>query len=167
MKISKITESDRAFFRSLLSIPEVCIPYYIGDPFLESELDEEFSYYLESNPLYVIRLNEKPVGLIGIHPFLARINGTMESWSISYAILPEYQGRGVCSEAVKLALVEFRDNHPFASIYGATSINNEGSIRVLLKAGFKVCELGNETDEELIFKKPNIIFETFTTWVRM
>lgn len=52
---------------------------------------------------YVIRLNnpeKTPVGELHIHWYTKE----RESWEVGYCIFPEYQGRGYCTEAAKLAL---------------------------------------------------------------
>ena len=76
--------------------------------------------------------NPKLIGIIGHY----RIQPENYRCEIGYMILPEYNGKGIVSEAVKVVLEYGFDDLQMHSIEGVIDPENKASERVLQKNGF-------------------------------
>ena len=79
-----------------------------------------------------IKGNSKLIGVIGHY----RIQPENHRCEIGYMILPQYNGQGIVTEAVKVVLEYGFDDLQMHSIEGVIDPNNIASERVLLKNGF-------------------------------
>ena len=79
-----------------------------------------------------IKGNPKLIGVIGHY----RIQPENHRCEIGYMILPQYNGQGIVTEAVKVVLEYGFDDLQMHSIEGVIDPNNSASERVLLKNGF-------------------------------
>ena len=79
-----------------------------------------------------IKGNPKLIGVIGHY----RIQPENHRCEIGYMILPQYNGQGIVTEAVKVVLEYGFDDLQMHSIEGIIDPNNIASERVLLKNGF-------------------------------
>ncbi len=79
-----------------------------------------------------IKGNPKLIGVIGHY----RIQPENHRCEIGYMILPQYNGQGIVTEAVKVVLEYGFDDLQMHSIEGVIDPNNIASERVLLKNGF-------------------------------
>ena len=79
-----------------------------------------------------IKGNSKLIGVIGHY----RIQPENHRCEIGYMILPQYNGQGIVTEAVKVVLEYGFDDLKMHSIEGIIDPNNIASERVLLKNGF-------------------------------
>jgi len=61
----------------------------------------------------------------------------LEDVDIGYALLPEYTGKGYAEEAALGVLKNAQDEHLLRRVVAVTAIDNQGSIRLLEKTGFK------------------------------
>jgi ribosomal-protein-alanine N-acetyltransferase len=76
--------------------------------------------------------NPKLIGIIGHY----RIQPEHYRSEIGYMVLPEYNGQGITSEAVKAILMYGFDDMQLHSVEAIIDPNNHGSARVLEKSGF-------------------------------
>jgi ribosomal-protein-alanine N-acetyltransferase len=80
--------------------------------------------------------------LIGCGGFTSRpVDGTVAT---GYSLLPSYRGKGFATEAVR-ALAEWAFGHPeVRKIIAETLIENEPSVRVLKRTGFRRAKKASE-----------------------
>lgn len=76
--------------------------------------------------------NPKMLGIIGHY----RIQPENHRAEIGYMILPEYQGKGIISEAIRLAVAYGFDQMQLHSVEAVIDPENTASERVLIKNGF-------------------------------
>lgn len=114
---------------------------YIPRP-LVTNFDEAFAHYqmiedkIESNEginwAITLKGNEKLIGIIGHY----RIQPENHRCEIGYMILPEYQGHGIVTEAIKVVLEFGFEDLKMHSIEAVIDPKNKASERVLQKNGF-------------------------------
>ena len=80
---------------------------------------------------FIIELDSKPIGILNI--------GQLDHWSpeIGYAVLPEYQGNGYGTEAVKMALNWLKERL-YKHCHTTVLKTNERSLNLLKSLGFKI-----------------------------
>lgn len=78
--------------------------------------------------LWAIRLDENPIGFVGIYDFMYNPN-------LFFAIVNERRGQGYATECVKLVTDYIHDNYG-TSLTATTYENNNLSISVLHKSGY-------------------------------
>lgn len=76
------------------------------------------------------RVSDRLLGDIGLH---LSTDGTTGELGFSFA--PASQGRGLASEAVRLAVASFFAHTPVTQVIGVTDARNEASIRLLERIG--------------------------------
>ena len=77
---------------------------------------------------------KKVVGSFGVHD----VNFHKKSCEISYALSPNFWGKGVFMDVLKLALQRLINEYHFHRITAVTSSENFRSIEALKKIGFKI-----------------------------
>jgi [ribosomal protein S5]-alanine N-acetyltransferase len=138
---SELADAEAAGNRELSAALDVGVPEWPPEGIADAL--ELFAPRLRRDPLLAGWLNwywilVDPIGgrtLIGSGGFTAAPQkGTV---AVGYSLLPAYRGKGYATEAVK-ALVEWAFSHPeVRKVIAETLPDNEPSIRVLLRAGFK------------------------------
>ena len=98
----------------------------IASRLISSEAGDGHPFGLFDNDVLVGRLN-----LAGI------VRGPFQSAGLGYWMDSAYTGRGLASAAVRAVIETGRDKLGLHRIEASTLLNNAGSQRVLLKAGFK------------------------------
>jgi RimJ/RimL family protein N-acetyltransferase len=144
-------DADAAFVCELLNTPKFI--KYIGDRGVRS-IDEsrEFietryrqSYRDHGYGLYVVEVvkDQLPVGICG---FVRR--ATLPGPDLGFAFLPEYEGQGYGVESAA-AVLEYGERHlGFKTVYAITTLDNQASIRLLEKLGFKFESLTSSAEGE-------------------
>jgi len=96
--------------------------------------------YVESGRAwaYKIILDEQAVGSIGI--WESDYEGQPIN-EITWMVLPAYQGRGICSQAVRAVLDKAHMEGRWDVIHAFTGVNNAPSNAVCRKAGFSMLEV--------------------------
>ncbi|MCW8878275.1 MAG: GNAT family N-acetyltransferase [Kangiellaceae bacterium] len=100
---------------------------YLNEGPLKSYQENGFGLYLAE-----LKLKKYPVGLCG----LVKREG-LEHPDIGYALMPDFWGAGLASEAARATLEYAQNSLGIAQVLGITSMNNASSIRVLEKIGFR------------------------------
>ena len=100
---------------------------YLNEGPLKSYQENGFGLYLAE-----LKLKQYPVGLCG----LVKRDG-LEHPDIGYALLPDFWGAGLASEAARATLEYAQQSLGIDQVLGITSMNNASSIRVLEKIGFR------------------------------
>ena len=132
--------ADRGLILELLNEPSFI--QNIGDRGVRTLSAAE--RYIEAGPaasyarngfgLYLVQLKEsnEPIGMCGLIK-----RDALEDVDVGYAFLPRYWSRGYAIESV-LAVLEYAKNIVrLKRVVAIVDPNNEGSIRVLEKAGFR------------------------------
>ncbi len=60
-----------------------------------------------------------------------------EIWEVGWAVLPDFQGRGLATEAMNLLLEIIRNEHKGRAIHAFPSVDNGASNAVCRKLGFE------------------------------
>ena len=131
---------DARFVLGLLNEPSFLL--HIGDKGVRTE--DEARRYIAEGPLasyarsgyglYVVALREggAPIGICGL---LKR--DWLEDVDLGFALLPPYCGHGYAFEAASAVLAQARDPFGLRRIVAITSLENESSIRLLGRLGFR------------------------------
>ena len=146
-----ITETDRLILRELDHDDAPFILKLVNEPsWLENIGDknvhnlEDAQRYLDEGPLksyqengfglYLaeLKLKKYPVGLCG----LVKREG-LDHPDIGYALLPDFWGAGLASEAARATLQYAQDKLGIDQVLGVTSMDNASSMRVLEKIGLR------------------------------
>ena len=145
---------DTGFVLGLLNEPSFLL--HIGDKGVRTEDDARryiaegplASYARSGYGLYVVELREgrSPIGICGL---LKR--DWLEDVDLGFALLPAYWGRGYAFEAAAAVLAQGRNQFGLRRIVAITSLDNEASIRLLGKLGFRLERVARFTEggEEL------------------
>lgn len=120
-------------------------------------LDEIIKEYDRENGDYswIIEANGTPVGTIAAF----RYNKADNSLNIGYSIFREHWGNGYASEALSLACQYLLDEEGIACLKAWSGVDNIGSNKVLLRAGFVEAEASEEDRSTGINKDDKIYFE--------
>lgn len=145
-------DTDAAFIFDLLNSPKFI--QYIGDRGVRSAEDAanfiedryRQSYRDHGYGLYAVELKDgKKIGMCG---FVRR--DTLPGPDIGFAFLPEFEGQGYGFESASAMMKYGRSHLGFGEILAITSIENDASIRLLEKLGFKFERLIESPEGETI-----------------
>lgn len=141
--LSELKTEDAAFILKLYNDRDFIS--YIGDKGIRSIKDAE--KFIENGPkqsyrehrhgLYLVQL--KDFTSIGICGLLRRAN--LDLPDIGFAILPDYRRMGFIYEASKAVIQDAKKRLLYDKIVAITSPNNNASINLLIKLGFRYKEL--------------------------
>ena len=141
--LSELKTEDAAFILKLYNDRDFIS--YIGDKGIRSIKDAE--KFIENGPkqsyrehrhgLYLVQL--KDFTSIGICGLLKRAN--LDLPDIGFAILPDYRRMGFIYEASKAVIQDAKKRLLYDKIVAITSPNNNASINLLIKLGFRYKEL--------------------------
>ena len=136
--LAQLTLQDAPFILQLVNEPSFI--QNIGDRGVRSLADAEkyingpvTSYARNGFGLWRVELKEtgEAIGMCGLIKREA-----LEDVDVGYAFLPRFWGQGYASEAVQGALTFAKSSAQLSRVVAIVDPNNQGSIRVLEKAGF-------------------------------
>jgi RimJ/RimL family protein N-acetyltransferase len=157
LRLRPLTFGDAEFIVGLLNEPSFL--RYIGDKGVRDRASA--CRYLEAGPLAsyarfgfgLLCVELRPAGVaIGICGLLKR--DTLEDVDVGFAFLPGYWGQGYAREAASAVLAQGREEFGLKRIVAITSLDNEASIRLLGRLGFRFereTRLTPEADEVKLF----------------
>jgi RimJ/RimL family protein N-acetyltransferase len=170
--LREVDAGDDAFMLDLLNQPSFI--RYIGDRNVRDlEQSREFienryraSYRTNGYGLYAVELkaehdNEPEIKnqkskiknqVIGICGFVRR--DTLPDADIGFAFLPQFEGKGYAFESASAVMDYGKNSLGLTRVLAITSLDNESSIKLLGKLGFKfdgVVTLGGDTEEIRLF----------------
>lgn len=137
--LRRITYEDVDEIFALRSDPEVM--KYIPKPLVQTTeealahiaiIDENIDNYESINWAITLKGNPKLIGIIGHY----RIQPENFRAEIGYMLLPEYQGKGIITEAIKKTLKYGFETMKLHSVEAIILPENFASERVLQKSGF-------------------------------
>jgi len=105
-----------------------------------------FSHYDDKHPLIVYEIDENVAGYASLSEFRSK-EGYKNTCELSVYIAPEYQRRGIGQKLMQ-HVIQMGKDIGFHTIISAITTDNEVSVRMHEKMGFKLC--GNM--EEVGFK---------------
>lgn len=140
LRIRPLTVDDDAFVLRLLNEPSFV--ENIGDR--EVRTHDDARKYIENGPkasheahgfgldCVELKPSGEPIGICGL---LKR--DVLDDVDVGYAFLPEFWSRGYAREAVAAVLADAKQGLGLTRIAAVVSSNNESSIRVLERLGFR------------------------------
>lgn len=145
LQLSPFKPSDWAFFRSLRE--DRAIMRYMAAIAPEKETRRLFAIRLTAPHIFVIRAqgSDTPLGDIGLQ-ISAKYR---EEADIGYTVIPQAQGKGIASEALRAVCDYAFKQTGVKAINAYVLADNAGSVRVLEKMGFvrtQVLEKAYEID---------------------
>lgn len=157
LSLRKLTIEDAQFILTLLNEPSFI--RYIGDKQVRNVEDAEAyilngpvaSYERNGFGLYLVQLRESytPVGMCGL---LKREE--LPDPDIGFAFLPEFWRKGFAFEAAAALLQDARARLKLQRILAITSLDNEASIKLLERLGFRferVTQLAADREQVKLF----------------
>lgn len=151
LHLHRFTEDDAAFVLRLLNEPSFL--RYIGDRGVRTE--EDARRYIADGPVAgyrrhghgLLRVTRKADGAdLGMCGVLRR--DTLPEPDIGFSFLPEHWSQGYAFEAASAVMRHAREQLALGRILAITSLDNEPSIRLLGKLGFRferLIPMGSET----------------------
>lgn len=128
-----LEEDDLAFCRDGVNRPEVRKMLLATYPVSLDDEEDWFESIDPEEPVFLIRADGDRVGTIGL-------DHVHESWGsaiVGYWIHPEHWGNGYCTDALRAVVRYAFDERRLAKLSADALVTNEGSRRVLEKAGFE------------------------------
>jgi|SRR5829696_3918000 len=159
LSLRQFTVDDAQFILRLLNEPSFL--RYIGDKQIRNL--EDARQYILNGPvasyerngfgLYLVELKETytPIGMCG---FLEREE--LPDPDIGFAFLPEFWKQGFAFEAATGMLQDARERSRLQRILAITSLDNDASIKLLQRLGFKfekVTRLAEDREQVKLFTK--------------
>jgi RimJ/RimL family protein N-acetyltransferase len=133
IRIEPWTTQDRPLLDRLLGDPSMTT--HIGGPESPDKLASRQKRYEQSDSKQyrIVDSGGAPVGYVGYWP---RSWQGEEVWEVGWAVLPEFQGRGYATAAMRLLLEVIRDDEP-RPVHAFPSVDNVASNAVCRKLGFE------------------------------
>ena len=140
LSLRELTSDDAQFILKLLNEPSFL--RYIGDK--QARNLEDARQYILNGPvasyerngfgLYLVELKESytPIGMCGL---LKRLE--LPDPDIGFAFLPEFWSQGFAFEAAATLLQDARERLKLERILAITSLDNDASIKLLQRLGFR------------------------------
>lgn len=157
LSLRQLTADDAQFILTLLNEPSFI--RYIGDK--QARNLEDAAVYILNGPvasyerngfgLYLVELRESytPIGMCG---FLKREE--LPDPDIGFAFMPEFWSKGFAFEAAAALLQDARERLKLQRILAITSFDNEASIKLLERLGFRfegVTQLAPDREQVKLF----------------
>ena len=159
LSLRQFTVDDAQFILTLLNEPSFL--RYIGDKQVRNLEDARgyilngpvASYKQNGFGLYLVELRESytPIGMCG---FLKREE--LPDADIGFAFLPAFWNKGLAFEAAAAVLQDARERLRLERILAITSLDNEASIKLLERLGFRferVIRLSNNGEQVNLFAR--------------
>jgi len=157
--LRRFTVGDAQFVVTLLNEPSFL--RYIGDKKVRSVEDAEqyilngpvASYERNGFGLYLMELREShtPIGMCGLIK-----REELPDPDIGFALLPDFCNKGLAFEAATAVLQDARERFGFERILAITTPDNEASIKLLQRLGFRferLMKLSADREQVRLFKK--------------
>jgi RimJ/RimL family protein N-acetyltransferase len=134
-------EGDLPLLRRLLADPAMM--EHLGGPETEEQLIERQARYerLESDKGQVFKVVDEesgePAGWVG---YWERVSHGQDVWEVGWAVLPEFQGRGIAGASTALAIESARADGTRRFMHAYPSVDNLPSNAICRKLGFELVE---------------------------
>ncbi len=131
-------EGDLSLLERLMGDPAMMV--HLGGPETPEKIRERHARYCADSqagdgPMFVILAGPEraPAGSIGYWP---REWQAEPVWESGWSVLPEFQGRGIATQALRLIVARARDTGAYRMLHAFPSVDNAPSNAVCRKAGF-------------------------------
>ena len=147
LQIRPVNDSDAEFLYQLMNCPSL-LERLNEVPTTRQDWTDAISEWLkdEDEEDYIVLTGDTPMGWLGV-------NGLRGGDGIAYlkmaAFLPEYQGKGYGTAALKVIIRYFKD-HGANNIRLSTKETNTNALSMYRKAGFR--DTGEMNDEEIVMR---------------
>ena len=161
LSLRRFTIADAQFIVTLLNDPSFL--RYIGDKKVRSLEDAEqyilngpvASYARNGFGLYLVELREPqtPIGMCGLIK-----REELPDPDIGFALLPDFCNKGLAFEAATAVLKDARERFKFECILAITTPDNQASIKLLQRLGFRferLMKLSADREQVRLFTKNN------------
>jgi RimJ/RimL family protein N-acetyltransferase len=127
---------DLPLLTRLMGDPSMTV--YLGGPESAGELEKRHQRYCQMQTsdrghMYVALLNGEPAGSVGY--WETEWQG-QPIWETGWSVLPEFQGKGIATQATLLVVEQARAEAKHRFIHAFPSVENSASNAICQKAGF-------------------------------
>lgn len=134
------SQDDLALLERLRGDPDMNI--HLGGPEAPKKiLERQERYVLSSqtgvNPMFAIVLGPEQVAAGSIGYWEKMWQGE-DIWETGWSVLPEFQGRGIATQATALVVARARAARKHRTLHAFPAIDNPASNAICRKAGFKL-----------------------------
>lgn len=131
--LRRYLEEDLEILKRLVGDPKMM--EHLGGPETEEQILKRHQRYLKDKGCYIIVQGSKklPTGWIG---YWERIWKGEKTYETGWSVLPEYQGKGIATDATKLLLKKIKKEQKYQSVHAYPNVDNKPSNAICKKAGF-------------------------------
>lgn len=135
------SEEDLPLLQALLGDPDMMRD--LGGPETPEQIRQRHQRYLklpETDHMFKIMATDesKAVGSIG---YWEKTWGNQQVYEMGWQVLPEFQGRGIATQAGELVIAQARAERRYQFVHAFPSVHNAASNTICRKLGFSLIEL--------------------------
>jgi RimJ/RimL family protein N-acetyltransferase len=128
-------DGDRALLGRVLGDPKMT--EHVGGPESEEKLDGRHARYAApGSRQYKVLCDAEPCGYVGYWERPRSDRDTI--WETGWFIVPEFQGRGIAAQAMRLLLELIRRDSSWAELHAWPAVDNAPSNALCRKLGFEL-----------------------------
>ena len=129
------TKNDLQLMERLLG--DSAMMEYVGGPETPEQIRKRLERYCSETEtrMFVIVFKPENLGIGSIGYWEREWQGQMV-WESGWRVLPEYQGKGIATRALELAMERARSEHKYRFVHAFPSIANAPSNAICKKMGF-------------------------------
>ena len=151
LELNRLILGDAAFICELFNTERYI--KFIGDRNIKTKEDAlKFIHKTADNPninYWVVKLKNEKTS-IGLISFIKR--DYLDHHDLGFAFLPEFSNKGYAFEAAEIVLNDFLPDPNHQTILAITMVNNQSSIKLIEKLGFRFNkEIVNDNEKLFLF----------------
>jgi RimJ/RimL family protein N-acetyltransferase len=134
-------EDDLPLLHRLLGDPAMM--EHLGGPESPEKIEERHGRYLDGQtPAKMFKVVETATGeSVGSVGYWEREANEGQVWETGWMVLPEFQGRGIATEATRQVIDLCRAERTHRYLYAYPSVDNEPSNAICRKLGFELVDV--------------------------
>jgi RimJ/RimL family protein N-acetyltransferase len=134
-------EDDLPLLHRLLGDPAMM--EHLGGPESPEKIEERHGRYLDGQtPAKMFKVVETATGeSVGSVGYWEREANEGQVWETGWMVLPEFQGRGIATEATRQVIDLCRAEQTHRYLYAYPSVDNEPSNAICRKLGFELVDV--------------------------
>jgi RimJ/RimL family protein N-acetyltransferase len=134
-------EDDLPLLHRLLGDPAMM--EHLGGPESPEKIEERHGRYLDGQtPAKMFKVVETATGeSVGSVGYWEREANEGQVWETGWMVLPEFQGRGIATEATRQVIDLCRAERTHQYLYAYPSVDNEPSNAICRKLGFELVDV--------------------------
>ena len=132
IRLRNYSEKDLNVLERLVGDPKMM--EHLGGPETEEKILERHKRYCDDKGCYIIiqEDNNESFGWIG---YWERTWKNNQVWETGWSVLPEYQGRGIATKAIKQLIQIIKRERKFSDIHAFPGVENMPSNAICKKMG--------------------------------